>query len=308
MKTNDRNGTAVITDVQRFCMRDGPGVRTTVFFKGCPLRCKWCHNPETQSFHPQLMFTPTACLSCGACVAVCKNAAHRLTPAREVDFSRCAACGKCATVCPSGALTISGKRVTVAELMETVKKDAAFYGEDGGLTVSGGEPTAQPEALLALLEAAKNAGISTAIETCGVFPECLVGDLCRLTELFLFDVKDTDAGRLKENTGANRETVLTNLRAIDAAGGKTALRCIVIPDVNTDEPHRRNVTELYRSLSHCLYVELLPYHPYGNAKAERIGVAKPALYRTPEKEEILAFAESLRASGVRVKCYGTEVR
>lgn len=308
MKTSDKRVTAVVTDVQRFCMHDGPGVRTTVFFKGCPLRCKWCHNPETQSFHPQLMLMPEACISCGACVNVCKRSAQKLFPVRKIDFSLCTACGNCAAVCPAGALEISGKCMTTAEILETVKKDAVFYGSDGGLTVSGGEPTAQPEALLALLEAAKDIGVSTAIETCGVFPERLVGDLCRVTDLFLFDVKDTEAGRLKENTGADLSEIIGNLRRIDVAGGKTVLRCIMIPDVNMNELHRVNLTELYRSLSQCLYVELLPYHPYGNAKAERIGVVEPALYRTPDKDEILAFAECLRSSGVRVKCYGAEVR
>ncbi|MBQ0109942.1 MAG: glycyl-radical enzyme activating protein, partial [Clostridiales bacterium] len=228
------------------------------------------------------------------------------SPERKIEFSLCTSCGKCVSICPTGALGISGKRVSIADIIETVKKDAAFYGDGGGLTVSGGEPTAQPKALFALLEAAKNAGISTAVETCGAFPTNMVDELCRLTDIFLFDIKDTDVSRLFENTGANMESVISNLRAIDAADCKTVLRAIMIPDVNMEEKHLENLADLYRSLSNCLYVELLPYHPYGNAKAERIGVTEPALYRTPEKDEILAFAEKLRALGVRVKCYGTE--
>lgn len=309
MKQSDiKEITAVITDVQRFCMHDGPGIRTTVFFKGCPLHCKWCHNPETQAFHPQLSFTPSSCVMCGACAAVCRYSAQKFTPSREVDFSLCTACGSCAAVCPAGALGITGESVTVASLMDTVMKDAAFYGDDGGLTVSGGEPTSQPEALTALLGAAKAAGISTALETCGVFPEHLAGELCPLTDLFLFDIKDTDERRLRENTGAELSRVIANLRAADAAGGVSVLRCIMIPDVNMDEAHCGKLAELFGSLANCRYVELLPYHPYGSSKAERVGMPEQKLFGIPEREDIAAFAASLKEKGVPVKYFGTEMK
>lgn len=309
MKTNNSDErTALITDIQRFCMHDGPGVRTTVFFKGCPLRCRWCHNPETQSARPEVMFTPTQCILCGACAAVCGNSAQLMTPERIFDRSLCRSCGSCAAVCPTRALNLSGKTMSVRQIMDTVEKDRPFYGEQGGLTVSGGEPTMQPEALLSLLGAAKERNVSTALETCGVFPQRLLGELCRLTDLFLFDIKDTDAGRLKANTGAELSVVSENLRGIDSAGGKTVLRCILIPGVNLSEAHRRALAELYHSLSHCLTVELLPYHPYGAGKAERIGKPAQEIYPVPEKAEILAFAAALKAEGVPVKCYGSELK
>lgn len=308
MKQNDRSVQTVrITDIQRFCMHDGPGVRTTVFFKGCPLHCRWCHNPETQKGHPEILFSRTQCVSCGACEAICGQSAQRMMPERTFDRSLCVSCGKCASVCPAGALTLSGKTVTVPDILQAVEKDRPFYGKDGGLTVSGGEPTLQADALLSLLEAAKEARITTALETCGSFPEGLVGPLCRLTDLFLYDIKDTDAVRLKENTGADMGRILANLHKIDDAGCETVLRCILIPEVNMNKAHIRGLSELYQSLNYCRYAELLPYHPYGTSKTERLGMTAQHVYRVPEKAEVLAFAEELRSCGVPVKCFGTEL-
>ncbi len=304
MKRNE-NVTALLTDVQRFCMHDGPGIRTVVFFKGCPLHCRWCHNPETQKFQPQLAFNSLKCVSCGACAGVCPAGAQIFSPHRAVDFSRCIVCGKCVGICPANTLEVYGKRESVGEIVETVLKDASFYGQNGGLTVSGGEPTAQPEALLSLLAAAKAAGISTAIETCGSFGEHLTDDLCSLVDLFLFDVKDTDAARLKENTGADLSGILKNLHRIDDAGGKTVLRCILIPDVNLNNLHAEKIAMLYWELKNCLYVELLPYHPFGTSKSTRIGDKEPTVFRIPEKEEILSFAGKLRAESVPVKYNGS---
>ena len=296
---------ALITDVQRFCMHDGPGIRTTVFFKGCPLHCAWCHNPETQSGRPQILFTPSSCIRCGTCVNVCPTFSQRTIPVRTFDRAECVSCGTCAMNCPTGALSVSGRRVPIGTLLGQIRKDLAFYGDDGGLTVSGGEPTAQMPALLSLLEEAKNAGISTCLETCGVFPKEQIGALCRVTDLFLYDLKDTDEARLSENTGASLSRILSNLRAIDETGGKTVLRCILIPGVNLNDAHRKEIARIYQSLKHCLYAELLPYHPFGTSKAERIGQKKQPVFGIPDKETVLRFAEELRNDGVRAKCFGT---
>lgn len=307
MKTNDISSkSALITDIQRFCMHDGPGVRTTVFFKGCPLRCEWCHNPETQSSRPVVLFSQSQCLLCGACVQVCDQNAQSITQTRIFDRSLCISCGKCADVCPSHALTLSGKRMTVDEILREVEKDRVFYGESGGMTVSGGEPTMQSDALFALLGASKNAGIQTALETCGVFAQSMVKRLCSLCDLFLFDIKDTNAERLHKNTGADLDIVLSNLHAIDAAGSASVLRCIMIPNVNMDNEHCQGIEEIFKRLNCCRCVELLPYHPFGTSKAEQLGRTETAVFRKPEKEEIASFADSLRAKGVLVKTFGSE--
>lgn len=188
--------------------------------------------------------------------------------------------------------------------MAEVRADKIFYRRRGGLTVSGGEPTAQPQGLLELLQAARAEKISTCLETCGAFPPSLADQLVELVDLFLYDVKDTDPARLRENTGADLDRILQNLRRIDEKGGASVMRCVMIPDVNLNEAHARKLAEVFLSLKHCAFVELLPYHPLGISKAQRLGEEMPR-YRAPEKEELEAFAAVLRACGAAVKLYGS---
>ena len=335
----------VVTDVQRFSVHDGPGIRTLVFFKGCPLRCRWCHNPETQRAEPEIRFQPARCIGCGACTRNCVHGAHVFIPHAEFaesaefsgrgsgeaepppvepgtcepanlrtspggvirhrfDRSKCIACGACAAACPSGALERVGEERSVADLVAAALRDAPFYGRDGGITISGGEPLAQPDALFALLAAAREAGLSTCVETCGAFDPASAPRLVALADTVLFDLKDTDAARLRENTGADLDAILRTLRALDAAGANLALRCVLVPGVNLRESHARGVADVFRSLAHARSVELLPYHAFGAGKAESIGRSQ-RLFETPDPAAVDAFAHVLRDAGVPVKAPAT---
>ena len=252
-------------------MHDGPGVRTTVFLKGCPLRCLWCHNPETQKRTKELLFYGQKCVGCRACGA-CPNGVHSFDPVRRLDRDKCTACGECADLCPTRALEVCGKEMTVDQILHEAKKDLAFYGKSGGVTISGGEPFMQARETIELLHACKAFGIPTAVETCGFGDEATFIEAVPFTDLFLWDIKDTSPQRHKSFTGVSNETILRNLRAVDAVGGKTRLRCILVNGVNTDGTHYKAVAELAASLSHCEGVEWLPYHAYGGSKSDALGL------------------------------------
>lgn len=256
-----------ITEIQRFCMHDGPGIRSVVFFSGCPLRCKWCHNPETQSFSQQVYFDINKCILCGAC-AFCKSSAHSFNDNRHVyNRELCLKCGWCAEVCPSNALLNVQKEVCVEAVLEEVLRDKAFYGKEGGITLSGGEPMAQPEDALLLLKMAKSAGITTAVETCGYFDEKYVPELCEYADWLLWDYKDSNWQRHKENTGVSPEKIMNNLFLADKQGAKIILRCILIDDVNNNPDHLNEVEKLKKSLKNCVSVDFIPFHSMGQAKA-----------------------------------------
>lgn len=261
-----------VTEIQRFCMHDGPGIRTVVFLKGCPLRCEWCHNPETQSAENEIRFFSKKCIGCGACAAVCNNGAHRITDnIHTFDRSKCNGCMKCLDVCCSNALTPSFTEMTVDEVLEEAAKDRAFYGEKGGITLSGGEPLMQPLESLELLKKCKKLGIGTAVETCGYFDESVVPDLVALTDCILWDFKDGNGQRHKEYTGVSNEKIKNNLLLCDSLGAKTVMRCIMVSGVNTSEDHYIAVADLWYRLKHCEYVELIPYHAYGGSKMLSLG-------------------------------------
>lgn len=294
-----------VTDIQHGCTHDGPGLRTTVFLKGCPLHCRWCHNPETQSTGKEIYYRPEKCIGCMACAHACPKGCHQMQDSIHLlDTAGCIHCMACAAACPGSALEAVSKTMELEEVLEQVCLDRVFYRSRGGLTVSGGEPTSQREALLALLDGAKQEGISTCLETCGVFPEAMVAELLDRVDLFLYDIKDTDPARHKDNTGGDLGQIIRNLRKIDAGGGKTVLRCILIPHVNLEGSHAQALAQLYETLSNCLYIELLPYHPYGLSKAEQLGrPGKP--YTQPEQAELEAFAAILLGRGIPVKLHGS---
>lgn len=290
-----------VTDIQHFCMHDGHGVRTVVFLKGCPLRCAWCHNPETQRATSEMLFYESRCIYCGACVSACPVGAHRLQPERSFDREVCAACGKCAAVCCTDAMTPAARDMTVEEILSVVLLDKAFYGELGGITVSGGEPMTHPAGVIALLTACKEAEITTCIETCGAFSPSLLPALCEVTDLFLWDVKDTDPVRHKTYTGVDNTRILQNLREADRLRAKTRMRCILVNGVNTEERHYGALAELYRGLTHCEGVELLPYHAYGGSKMIPLGMADNGRVEWIPDEEAVEVAKAyLRERGVAV--------
>lgn len=263
---------ALVTKIQRFSTHDGDGVRTVVFLKGCPLDCKWCHNPETKKAENQLYYVNRLCIGCGACRAACGQDAHAFLPDGRHIYrpEQCALCMKCVSVCPAKAMESVAQVMTAEQIMEIVLRDKPFYGENGGLTLSGGEPLIHADLCVELLERAKKLGMTTAIETSGYASREAVRRVAPLTDCFLWDIKDTDPVRHKENTGADNRLILENLKIADSLGAKTVLRCIVLKGVNAEPAHFRAVSGIYHSLQCCAGVELLPYHTYGGSKREQL--------------------------------------
>ena len=258
-----------VFNIQKFCINDGPGIRTTVFMKGCPLRCLWCHNPESKRAVPELLFNPAKCIGCGACAEVCKNDA--LT-----ERQNCAQCGACAEVCPACAREMAGTSMAVAEILEEVLKDKAFYETSGGgMTVSGGEPMMQFEPLMALLTAAKEKGLHICMETCGFAPAEHYKAVQPLVDLFLFDYKLTDPALHKQYTGQTNELILQNLRMLDELGAQTVLRCPIIPTVNDTAEHFAGIAATANALKHIQRIDIEPYHPMGSSKTEQLGLEYP---------------------------------
>lgn len=260
-----------VSEIQRFCMHDGPGIRTTVFFKGCPLKCAWCHNPENKKMQAEMLFYQSKCIGCGSCISACAEPAILTDDPKRIDRDKCLGCGSCCEVCPTGALKLCGQEMTIAEIISEVKKDGAFYGELGGITLSGGEPFAQGDGIIALLEECKKCGISTAVETSGFAAPDLIRRAAPYVDLFLWDVKDTNDSRHTEYVGASNMLCLENLMMINELGAKIELRCILVNGVNTDEDHYRSVAEIAEKINNLESVRVIPYHAYGGCKAVFIG-------------------------------------
>ena len=275
-----------IFDIMKFAIHDGPGIRTTVFLKGCPLKCLWCHNPESQKREKEISFIPEKCIGCGWCFEHCPQHAHIMQDGKHVLLrDRCERCGVCAEKCYAKAIEVIGREVTVEEVLTEVLKDKPFYDNSGGgMTVSGGEPMMQFEFTAALLRAAKDAGLHTCLDTSGFAPIDNYLKLLDLVDIFLYDIKDTDPERHKKTTGVPLPPVLDNLKKLDAAGGRTILRCPLIPGINADDKHLQGIAEIANSLTHLLEITLHPYHPLGKSKSERIG----GQYPLPDTE----FAEA----------------
>ncbi len=266
------NGT--IFDIQKFSIHDGPGIRTTVFLKGCPLRCLWCHNPESQSRAPEMAFTSSKCVGCGSCVKTCPASCHSIDASTHV-FNRegCSRCGLCAKACYAGALELVGRKAEVSEVIDEVMKDSPFYeSSGGGMTLSGGEPFFQPEFSAALLAEAKARGLHCCVETCGFAAWSVIEPVLKDVDLFLFDVKESDPARHEEFTGVPLKPVMETLERLDKAGAKIILRCPVVPGLNDRPEHFRAVAELSKRLQGVQEINLMPYHPLGVSKAERFGL------------------------------------
>ena len=286
-----------IFNIQKFCINDGPGIRTTVFVKGCPLNCAWCHNPESKSTKPELLYSENKCIGCGACAVACKEGAQVFeNGTHSIDRERCIACGACADVCPTGALEISGYEKSVEDAIAEVMKDKIFYDNSGGgMTVSGGEPMAQFNYTKSLLTLAKEKGLNTAIETCGFAPTERYAEILPLVDLFLFDWKITSPELHKQYTGVDNALIEKNLRYISDNGGKIVLRCPIIPTVNDTEEHFSGIARLANELEGVLSVDIEPYHPLGIGKAERLG--KDVAFRElgiPEKETVDAWIKAVK--------------
>lgn len=281
-----------VLNIQHFCVDDGPGIRTTVFLKGCPLSCAWCHNPESQETHQELICRADRCVRCGACVSACPTGAHTLTAqGHSLDREKCTRCMTCVGICHYGALESAGKEMTAHEVLADVLSDRTFYETSGGgITLSGGEPTAQPQFSEALLMAAKQEGLSTAMETCAF---CSTETLLRLaahTDLFLLDWKLGNDALHRQYTGVSNELIRENVARLCEIGARVILRCPLIPDVNLTKEHYESIVSLANTYPNIEQIDLEGYHPLGVGKAETIG--KTAPYRNEsflEKETLEAI-------------------
>ncbi len=265
--------TGIVFDIQRFSIHDGPGIRTTVFLKGCPLSCAWCHNPESWDVKPQLMFNGEKCVGCMACVEACPNNAHKLEDGKHVvDYSICSGCGACVSRCVYSALKLSGREQSVEEVLAEVCADRKFYeNSGGGMTVSGGEPMLQFEFLQTLLSEAKRQGISTCVETSGFAPrekyEAILSDV----DLFLIDIKHINRDEHKKYTGVYNDLILKNIEFLHDNGAKILIRLPLIPGINDTDEHINGVSALLNRLPGLLGAEILPYHDMGKGKWNQLG-------------------------------------
>ncbi len=264
--------TGTVFNVQRGSFHDGPGIRTTVFLKGCPLRCPWCHNPEGISPAPQVLVSASRCLGCHACEAACPRPGGPIPAGSVLGRDGCAACRACVEACPSGAREVAGRTLSVDDVIAEALRDRSVYEESGGgVTFSGGEPLAQPRFLLAALEACRGEGLHTVVDTCGYAPRETVLAVAERAGLLLWDVKTLDAGRHLELTGVPLGPILGNLAEVSRAGVPIWLRIPVIPGVNDDEASAAKAAELAARTPSVRRVSLLPFHRTANGKRARLG-------------------------------------
>lgn len=293
--------TGIIFDIKHFAVHDGPGIRTTVFLKGCPLHCLWCHNPESLSLNPQLLFNEAKCIGCGYCFKVCKRGAHIFVDEKHViGWESCYTCGDCVEECYSEALELAGKKVTVSDVMEDVLRDRIFYNNSGGgLTISGGEPLYQPQFTKALIEKAQEFGIHTALDTSGFSQWNILKDILMNVDLMLYDLKHMDPDKHKRLTGVSNELILENLLKIDKIGKPIWIRIPFIPECNDDETHFHQLGEYLSSFTNIERVDILPYHGLAESKYRQAGIKyKLKGLKTPDKKELEPFRAILVSHGL----------
>ncbi len=300
-------GSGVIFDIKRYSIHDGPGIRTTIFFKGCPLNCWWCHNPESQAMDQEQVLWPSRCIRCGACQEACEQRAISLDEdLPHTDRERCTLCGACVAACYADAREIVGREMTVAQVMAEIERDIPFFDESGGgVTFSGGEPLAQGDFLEALLRACRNSEIHTVLDTCGFAPWELLERVRDFVDLFLYDLKLMDDEKHRRYTGVSNALVLQNLRSLAERGHQIILRMPVIPGINDDEENLQRLGAFAADMPNLLRVDLLPYHHSATAKYERLEMQYGlSQILPPSKESMAEITDRLKGFGLAVKIGG----
>lgn len=293
---------SLITDIQKYSIHDGDGIRTTVFFKGCRLKCVWCHNPETQSFKKELLYDSERCAGCGSCLKVCPNGAIKMDGQRAVtDRAKCTACGMCTDYCNLNLREIAGKEYTVDELVKELRKDEMFYEESGGgVTLSGGEVmAADMDYVEALVKKLHHFGISVTIDTCGQAPYENYERILPYVDTFLYDIKTLDAKLHKKYMGAGNELILENLERLSLSGARIYIRIPTIKEVNGNEDAMKAMIRYLQEKNiHAAGVNLLPYHNTGSGKYMKTGKCyEGADLHAPDREEMDHFVEMFREAG-----------
>lgn len=292
----------LVFNIQRYSIHDGPGIRTVVFLKGCPLHCLWCCNPESQNQQPELDFNRLLCQKCGKCIEVCPvEAIHpdvHIDPLRKIDRQICTLCGECVRVCPSDAQRIIGEWMESETVLQTCLKDDALYRRSGGgITLSGGEPLAQPEFSVELLEKLYERNIHTAIETSGVIHWKIISEIIPFTNLFLYDIKHTDPIKLQTLTGMQNDLAISNLIKLIDHPVQIILRVPIIPTINDDPENLRQIASLTESIG-IREVHLMPFHQYAKDKYYRLGMDyslhnQKGLTEQKSGKQILELAQSI---------------
>lgn len=289
----------IVSEIERFAIEDGPGIRTLVFMKGCPLSCLWCSNPESQKLEPEVAYFKDKCIGCGKCAEICPQKAISYVKDKGlvIDRNKCDSCGLCAEVCPSGSKVLIGKPMTADEIIAEVKKDSAFYQRSvGGITVSGGEPTLQSDFLIELLAKCRAQGLNTAIETSGYTGWANLENIARHTDLVFYDLKHMDSPVHKKLTGVRNELILANLENLSQLNKPIIVRVPLIPGYNDSLKNIESTIDFVKRLDNIQRLEVLPYHRLGQAKYE-------SLDRKYELKELLPPArknlDRLTALGVK---------